>query len=249
MKKFIVIAVIVCLFVSSCAPVYVPNARNSPMFTKAGEFQGSLQLGNGLDVQGAVSVSNHIGLMGNFSYANNKSPDPDDSDDYHRHKFFEGGIGYFENQGKWCYEIFAGYGEGEGSSFDEYDFFSSGSSSTVRATGKFNRIFIQPAFGLNKKMFHVSFVPRISLVDFTEFTSDDAGGVAPYIANDDPKVFIEPAVMGRINLMSNRMFFTFQGGFSVPATKVYYEYRPFYVSTGIGFRIGGTKADVQSETN
>jgi hypothetical protein len=48
MKKF----VLILLIATSCAPVYVPNARNSPMFTKAGEVQGSMQFGNGLDLQG-----------------------------------------------------------------------------------------------------------------------------------------------------------------------------------------------------
>jgi hypothetical protein len=246
MKNFFFVALVALIF-SACAPVYVPNSRNSPMFTKAGEFQGSIQFGNGIDAQGAVSVSNHIGLMGNFSYANNKSPDPDDNtDNYHRHKFFEGGIGYFENEGKWCYEIFAGYGKGEGSSYDTYDFFGTSSGDEILATGKFERYFIQPAFGLNKKVMHVSFVPRITLVDFTEFSSD--ASVAPYIANDDPKIFIEPAVIGRVNLMDNRMFFVFQGGFSIPATKVYYDYRPFYVSTGIGFRLGGVRKEASSQT-
>lgn len=242
MKKFILLA----LVISSCAPVYVPNARNSPLFTKAGEFQGSIQFGNGIDAQGAIAVTNHIGLMGNFSYADNKSPNPDDLDDYHRHKFLEGGIGYFENEGKWCYEIFAGYGKGEGSSYDTYDFWTN-TGDPLRATGKFERFFIQPAFGLNKKVMHVSFVPRISLVDFTEFNSDDA--IAPYIADDDPKLFFEPAVIGKVNLMNNHMFFIFQGGVSIPVTKTYYEHRPFYASAGIGFRIGGLKKDVPSGTH
>jgi hypothetical protein len=243
MKRFILIA----LVISSCAPVYVPNARNSPMFTQAGEFQGSIQFGNGIDAQGAISVTNHIGLMGNFSYADNKSPDPDDIDDYHRHKFFEGGIGYYENEGKWCYEIFAGYGKGDGSSYDDYDFFDTSTGEPIRATGKFERFFIQPAIGMNKKVMNISFVPRISLVDFTEFSSDDA--VSPYIADDDPKIFLEPAVIGRVNLAKNRMFFTFQSGFSIPISKTYYEYRPFYVSTGIGFRIGGMRPEATTNDN
>jgi hypothetical protein len=46
--------------------------------------------------------------------------------------------------------------------------------------------------------------------------------------------------------MNNRMFFTFQSGFSIPITKTYYEYRPFYVATGVGFRIGGLRKDVSA---
>jgi hypothetical protein len=94
---------------------------------------------------------------------------------------------------------------------------------------------------------NVSFVPRISLVDFTEFSSEKS--VSPYIADDDPKIFLEPAVVGRVNLAKNRMFFTFQSGFSIPVSKTYYEYRPFYVSTGIGFRIGGMKPEATSTDN
>ena len=237
MKKLILIVLGIA---TSCAPVYVPNARNSPMFTKAGEFQGSMQLGNGLDLQGAVSVSNHIGLMANYSFEdrNNYDYDPDNDNGYHHHKFFEGGIGYYENDGNWCYEIFAGYGRGDGASYDEYEWWGAQSE---RATGKFERYFIQPAFGLNKKIMHVSFVPRISIVDFTEFSND----FVTVPVDENPKVFIEPAVIGRVNLMNNHLFFTFQAGFSVPASSTYYEYRPFQLSTGLGFRFGGNKKDTE----
>jgi hypothetical protein len=238
MKKLLVIV----LLASGCAPVYVPNARNSPLFTKAGEFQGSVQFGNGIDLQGAVSVTNHIGLMGNYSYADRSDPyDFDKQDEYHYHKLLEGGIGYFENQGNWCYEVFAGYGVGEGSSYDTYDWWGSQSE---RATGKFERFFIQPAFGLNKKVMHLSIVPRISIVDFKEFTNDVV--TQPIDAN--PRVFIEPAVIGRVNLMDNHLFFVFQAGFSIPATSnLYYEYRPAQFSTGMGFRFGGVKKERSPE--
>ncbi len=237
MKKFLLL-----LFVaSSCAPVYVPNARNSPLFTKAGEFQGSAQLGNGLDLQGAVSVTNHIGLMANYSYSDRQGSnlEVDDDSGYHYHKLFEGGIGYYANQGTWCYEIFGGYGKGEGASYDQYEFFG---AQSVRATGKFERYFIQPAFGFNKKIMHVSFVPRFSLVNFKEFSSDIA--VKP--VDSDPKIFIEPAVIGKVNLANNHIFLVFQGGLSVPVTETYYEYRMFQFSTGLGFRLMGNKKEKDS---
>jgi hypothetical protein len=240
MKKFLVLL----LVASSCAPVYVPNVRNSPLFTKAGEFQGSMQFGNGLDLQGAVSVTNPIGLMANYSFAErNKSDydvDDDDNNGYHYHKFFEGGLGYYENQGNWCYEIFAGYGRGEGASYDEYEWFG---VQNIVATGKYERYFVQPAFGLNKKVMHVSFIPRVSLVDFTSFSND----VVSYPVDEDPIIFIEPAVVGKVNLADNHFFFTFQAGFSVPATTTYFEYRPFQFSTGIGFRLGGISSMKDSE--
>ena len=198
-----------------------------------------MQFGNGLDVQGAVSITNHIGLIGNYSYANRDDPDSDNEANYHYHKFFEGGIGYYENQGNWCYEIFAGYGKGEGANYDEYDWW--GPQGGGFATGKFERYFIQPAFGLNKKIMHVSFIPRISLVDFTSFSND----IVSYPIDEDPTFFIEPAVAGRVNLMENHFFFSFQAGLSVPTTSTYFEYRPFQFATGIGFRLGGISKSVE----
>lgn len=237
----IALVIPILLFIASCSPVYVPNARNSPLFRKGGEFQGSVQLGTvqlgtDIDAQAAVSVTKHFALMGNFSYADNQSQD---QDKYHNHKFVEGAIGYFSNDGKWCYEVFAGYGKGEGSSYDQYDFFNT--TTEIKTTGKFTRFFIQPAVGLNKKIVNVSFVPRISLVDFNEFTSDDA--VAPHITEGDPKIFIEPAVIGRINFLENRLFFAFQSGASIPTSKIHYEYCPFNVFLGLGFRIGKSKGE------
>jgi hypothetical protein len=236
--------ILTAILATGCAPVYVPNARNSPLFTKAGEFQSSIGFGNGLDLQSAVSVSNHIGLMANYSYQDRRSSPysvDDTSDDYHYHQFLEGGIGYFENEGAWAYEVFAGYGRGEGSSYDSYTWWG---SQNIKATGKYERYFIQPAFGLNKKIVHVSFVPRIVLVDFNEFSND----LGAYTINENPRLFFEPAVLGRVNLMDNHFYIGFQAGFSVPASSnLYYEYRPFQFSTGIGLRFGGTKKEKLKE--
>lgn len=227
---------VILTIMTGCSPLYVPNSRNSPMFRKAGEFQGSISFGNGLDVQGAVAVSNHIGIMANYSYADYYSSNYTTNsmeDEFHYHNFLEGGVGYFENQGSWCYEIFAGYGKGEGSNYDSYVWWN---NQNVRATGKYDRIFIQPAFGMNKKIFHMSIVPRISIVDFKEFSSD----VSSFTIDESARFFFEPAFLGRVNLMNNHLFLAFQAGFSVPvASNVFYDYRPFQFSTGIGFRFGG----------
>ena len=246
MKKLMLIM----LIAAGCAPVYVPNARNSPLFTEAGEFQGSIGIGNGLDIQGAASITNHIGIMANYSYESRNSNDyylstnpNNDNDEYHYHRFFEGGVGYFENQGKWCYEVFAGYGKGEGANYDSYQW-NSGQSAI--ATGKFDRYFIQPAFGMNKKMFHISFIPRLSIVDFKEFSDD----VTTYKISGNPIVFFEPAVSGRVNLMQNHFFFGFQLGTSVPISSgVFYELRYVQFSTGIGFRFGGAKKEPTEVAN
>lgn len=219
------------LLLSSCAPVYVPNIRNSPMFTKAGEVQAAFQVGNGYEGQAAVSVTNHIGIMTNYSYINRDRYNSDKKNGYLKHHLFEGGIGYFRNTSDMFFEVFAGYGKGEGSSYDTYAFFG---TSTVQATGKYQRYFLQPAFGLNKKAMNVSFVPRFSLVDFTEFSDEN-------ISYKDTKpgyLFFEPAVIGRVN-MTNHFFFTFQGGASVPLDEIYFDHRSLQFSAGFGLKFGG----------
>jgi hypothetical protein len=232
MKKI----VLAFLVFTSCAPVYVPNSRNSPMFRKAGEFQASGSFGNGVEAQSALSVTNHLGVMANFLYLDRDATDNSNNTsstttNYRHHKFFEGGVGYFENQEKMFVEIFAGYGRGEGSSSD--DFIVSGN--TVQATGKYERYFIQPAFGFNRRTMNVSFVPRFTMVDFTEFTD----GNIKYSINEDPVFFFEPAVIGRVNFANDRVFFLFQAGFSASFDSGrYFDHRPFHMTAGLGFRLG-----------
>lgn len=227
MKKLFLLLIIF----SSCAPVYIPNSRNSPMFRKAGEFQASGSFINGLEAQAAVSITNHFGVMGNFLYLDRSSSDRTE-EDYRHHKFYEGGIGYFENQEKMFFEIFAGYGKGEGSSSDDdFDL----STNDIHVTGKYERYFIQPGFGWNKKTMHLSFAPRFSMVDFTEFND----GVNSYSIDEEPAFFFEPAFIGRVNFADNHMFFTFQTGVSMSfESGRYFDHRPFQMSAGLGFRIG-----------
>jgi hypothetical protein len=237
MKKLILLA----LIFSSCAPVYIPNIRNSPMFTKGGEVQISGQIGNGYDGQAAVSITKHLGVMGSYNYINRESADPDNDEKILKHTFAEGGIGYFENKEKNFFEIFAGYGKGEGYSAGG-GFVSGTSLYAENATGKYERFFLQPAFGFNKKTVHVSFVPRMSLVDFKEYTV----GSTSYKIDEDPKFFFEPAVITRVNAAENHFFFTFQAGFSISINDaLYFDYRNFQASTGIGFRLGQLKPSEQ----
>lgn len=230
MKKFIFIL----LIASSCAPVYVPNLRNSPVFTKAGEVQVSGSIGRSYEAQAGVAVTNHIGLTGGFSYVNNTTVD--DTDDYLKHKFFEGGAGYFENSGKFCYEVYAGYGRGEGTSYDSYELFND--NSERKATGKYQRFYIQPAIGMNKhRIFNWSAMVRFSFVDFTSF--DD--GVTVVNDSQDAVLFIEPAFMGRVNFGNSKMYMTFQAGVSFPQRETYFDHEPISAGIGLGLRFGALR--------
>jgi hypothetical protein len=239
MKKF---TVVLLLITTSCAPVYIPNLRNAPMFQKGGEVQGSFQVGNGLEVQGAWAINNNLGIMGNYSYL--RRDDVDNTKDYRRHTFFEGALGYFKNSNEGStFEVFAGYGKGEGSSYDEYFF---NSSAQVQASGKYERYFIQPTIGFNKKAFHGGFVSRFSFVDFKEFSD----GTTTYVDEKSGIWFFEPAFVGKINTADNRVFFTFQTGLSLPLLRDnYFDHRTFTTGIGIGFRLGGGVGDQSPDSN
>jgi hypothetical protein len=224
---------IALLGVSACAPVYVPNVRNSPMFTKGGEFQASVQIGNGIEAQSAYAVSDHMGVMANYLYID--ATDHDNEDDYLQHRFFEAGVGYFTNKDDSFFEVYGGYGRGKGTTFESYDFFG---PQTVAATGRYQRYFLQPAFGINKESFQFSFAPRISMVDFYEFATEL---VATRI-QEDPKVLFEPAIIGRANFAGNKLFATFQAGASLGMSEdVYFDRRTLQFSGGLGVRFGGAR--------
>jgi hypothetical protein len=230
MQRIIFIAL---LAIAGCAPVYVPNLRNSPMFTKGGEFQASLQIGNGFEGQTAYAVSDHFGVMANYAYINESSAD--DVESYHRHRFFEGGIGYFSNKENSFFEVFAGYGRGKGSSYDEFEFFG---SQTIAATGEYERYLIQPAFGMSQDKVQLSFVPRVSMVDFFKFSTE----LYETSIAEKPVFFFEPGIVLRYNFSNNRTFVVLQTGASLKLSDdIYFERRRFQVGGGFGFRLGGVR--------
>src|SRR4051812_37426340 len=75
----IIIVLFIPIIVTCCTPVYAPNVRNTPYFKKAGELQGQIYYdpaqsfttepfyGTNMDIQGGLSVTNHIAFIGNYT--------------------------------------------------------------------------------------------------------------------------------------------------------------------------------------
>jgi hypothetical protein len=236
MKKYLSLLAL-AVAATACAPVYIPNARNSPLFRGAGEVQATIHISQGFDFQGAVAVTDNIGVMANYNMINKTTTS--NEGDYIQHHFFEGAIGYYENSDRLSYEIYGGYGKGKGTSFDDYDFFSNASS--VKATGEYHRFFIQPGLGSNRKTFNWIVSARFSWVDFTNFESDGQR----VRLDAAPVLFIEPAFTGRVNFRKSKLFMAFQGGLSYAQSDPYFEYEPFFVSIAMGLRLGGNKTKAQ----
>lgn len=214
---------------TGCAPTYVPNTVHNPMLTEKGDVHAGGFLGsNGFDLQAAVAVRDHVGVSADFSYANQEE---EEDSDFHRHHFGEVGIGYFTDMDPvGQFEVYGGYGRGQAEAFDTYEFFGSGS---VRATGRYNRFFVQPAVGFEAGPLRLNGAVRLVWVDFYEFeTSRET------VPRDAGVVFYEPAL--GLSLGTSGVRFGVQAGVSnsfVDPSDVDFDTVPLWLSLGVQFRM------------
>jgi hypothetical protein len=232
MKNNLLQVVSLVVMMSACAPAYVPNLRNAPAFTKGGEFQGSVQALNGVDIQTAVSATKHIAFMANFSLGYR---DNTESNNYHRHQLIELGAGYFTKREGIGFQFFAGYGRG--SSEGMYEWFTNDEEATI---SKFDRYFFQPALSFYQPRVTMSIVPRFSYLNFYEYKNVNT--LVDFDKRD--MTFFEPAFITNIYFAENKFFLTMQVGLAVPFQNYRYEEEPFdyrFFTTGIGMgvRLGG----------
>ena len=229
--------VIAIVFYTSCAPMYVPNTRNTPLFNGQGEVQGSAFIGTGIDLQAAAALTDNIGVIGNYSFLNETRNDPIDQSQTFKRKnsFFEGGIGYYQASRSRRIELYIGYGQGKGTTTGQYGFLGLGQQEVI-VTGKYSRIFIQPSIGTNYRGFNVAFTPRFSLVNFREFQS----GVTVEKPNEGAHLFLEPAATARFRLGQN-LNGIFQLGLNMPTPNdAFFDHVPIQASFGVQLHLGGS---------
>lgn len=236
MFRLLTLIAIVALMATSCAPTYVSNSRNVPMFAEAGEFAGSVALSSGVDLQTAYSLSDHLALMANANILR-QGGSTDDGESFTRaNTFFEGGVGYFSRTKTSRFELFAGYGAGTRTSYESFYFFQN--NLPLIADGKYSRIFIQPSYGTNKKKFNIAFTARVSIVNFTEFKTEDPTAAVPmYKPTEGYQIFLEPSLTTRFHLAGNLRGF-FQLSLNAPVSDIYYTHVPLQAALGIQIHTG-----------
>lgn len=213
----IIIAVI--LFFYSCAPAYIPNVINSPMFNNGGELQVSTYAStSGLDAQAAFAISDNVGIMANGSFMDRTD---EFNNDYHKHKFIEFGGGYYdqiERRGR--YEIFAGFGAGELQA--KYDNSIWSSYTDVKSY----RYFLQPAIGVTGNVADFSTAMRVVLIDLYQGSRREKA------------YFFEPAITGKLGYKHVKAIMQF--GLSIPTNPdaVDFNYQPVIMSLGLQLNIG-----------
>ncbi|HZY81076.1 MAG TPA: hypothetical protein VFE50_16245 [Cyclobacteriaceae bacterium] len=230
---------------TSCAPTYISNSRNVPMFADGGEFAGSVAVSSGVDLQGAYSLSDHVALMANVNVLSQKSTTEDGESFTRKNTFAEGGLGYFTRTKTMRTEIFAGYGMGSRTSYEALYFFRKANAEPLIADGKYSRIFFQPSISTNKRKFNIAFTARFSMVNFTEFKTKDPGAASPtFKPTDGLQLFIEPAITTRFHLVGNLRGF-FQLGLNRPVPDdVYYTFVPLQAAVGIQIHTGQLRTRV-----
>ncbi len=222
---------------SSCAPLYLSGTRNTPLFKEQGEAQISGYLSAaGVEGQVAYALTDNIAMIGGYSYANQKKTS-NGAEYTRKNGIGEIGLGYYNRTRTSRYEIFAGYSFGEGTSSDVYYFILPVETVT---TAKMKRFFIQPSIGSNNRNVNLSFTPRISWVDFSDFTG---GGVGPVTPNEKTALFFEPAATLKVHLTGN-IFGVLQLGVTVPFGEPYFKYQSLQGSIGLQIDTGGLSTRV-----
>lgn len=242
MVRLSTVLILVVLF-SSCKSTYVANSRNVSLFREAKESMVTVALSSGLDVQTAYAVTDHIGVMGNANALKKKFSTNDGASTYNRDYLFgELGLGLYGKSRGARYEVYGGYGLGKGTSYEGLYLFAgnTGNVAAVVATGKFNRIFIQPSIATNKKNFNLALTMRGSLVDFTEFES---GGVVKKPI-EGFKFFLEPSLTTTFKLAGTlRGFFQINITNPIPSES-YFEFERFQTAIGIQLHTGSLRTRV-----
>jgi hypothetical protein len=206
------------------------------MFAEAAEFAGSVAVSSGVDVQTAYSLTDHVAIMANAN-AVFKEYTPEGKESFNRQHFFgEGGLGYFTRTKTMRFELYGGYGMGQGNSYESFYFFG---KEELVAKGKYSRIFIQPSIGTDNKKFNLAFTARISMVDFSEFSTTNPAAVSPvFKPTDGFHAFIEPSITARFHLAGNLRGF-FQLGLNKPFNDdVYFGFVPLQAAVGIQIHTG-----------
>lgn len=212
--------------VAGCAPVYIPSARQTHLLNEKGEASAAVYSGtNGTDAQLAYAVSDHFGVIGatSFDWGNGSESDGD----YHEHWYGEAGLQYQTALGQvGRFEFMGGAGTGSATSRDVYSF--NNTQNEVRATGKFNKLFVQSNIGLESKVIETGLAMRLGHVMYNEFETSRSR-----YATDLKATFFEPALFARLGWEEVKI--EGQIGYSRPLSSendIGFEYQPFFLTLG-----------------
>lgn len=226
------LTVTIILALNSCTTqMYVSNTVNAPLLKHRGEVQLTATSN---DLQAAVGVGRHVGLMLNGFYKNYNG-----SNNYrHDGLLGEAGVGYFtpisEN---FVFETYVGAGAGRVHKQEEFTG-PGGNAYLASFDARAGKLFIQPDFGYKSRFFDVVVSSRFSFVKYNEFSQSGYPQrelEEDYLENDritDPLfVFAEPALTLRGGYKFIKL--QFQYGLTINATSERIKHPYSFSSLGV----------------
>ncbi|HNQ82029.1 MAG TPA: hypothetical protein PLW31_11145 [Bacteroidales bacterium] len=238
---------IITILLPCCIPCYyTPNVQNVPLFNSRNQanFTAGYRFGTysrGWDIQSAYSITDHIGVMGNYQHFgaqytewNNGTAVFDNG--HFKGDYFEFGAGYYTLIPKeFIFESYAGTGWGKVTNEFSYQFYP------VESAVNYNRYFVQPSIGWRHSHIGLAFSTRFCVVHYTRYKMIDPQNT--YDINElmglehNPCWLLEPAFTfrggGRI------VKFQVQACLSFPLNNKEINYDPFSFSFGVVAMING----------
>jgi hypothetical protein len=226
---------------NGCAPVYIPPAAHTDLFTGEGEFHAAVYTGsNGYDGQAAYALTDHLSLAGAFSYDDQSANDTT----FQRHSYGEFAIGWFTYNDGLHLEALAGIGRGHAEAGDvdlHLDLFAPIEDTTYLLTerGDYTRYYLQGNLGTSGRIFEegwnlrgeLGIASRLALVDFSRFTRNDT---TSYHTNS---LFTEFILFARAG--GDLLSFELQLGLSSSLrSELPFDYDPWMGSVGMRLTLG-----------
>jgi hypothetical protein len=240
--------------------IYSPSAHNVPVLTKKGDGKiGAAYSTNltgeakdddvivdnrsrGLDVQGAVAITDNFAIQASHFYRRERSSGgPDSMTVRYKRGLTELGIGYYMpvNERKTVFfQFFAGAGLGK-FSFTDLDKFGSNFHEA-----NITKVYLQPAMLFRSKGSFTSTVSlRASIINYSKIkTSYNASQLDDHNLdnlNNRGKVFFEPSYTASFGLKGlPAIRFEFQGGLSFLTARHLVDYRVVNFSAGAWLDFG-----------
>lgn len=274
MKTILTLTVLVVAFANCTTPRYAhsPTAHNVPVLTKQGDSkiagyysnngiytqtvdngnndQYSRKVSQGFDVQGAVAVTNHIGIQASYFKRNEKTNinediNFDNSLVKYKRNLLEFGAGYItqlDTKQRIMLQAYAGMGFGK---------------TTINETGTdlnnigyaryyntdLTKYYVEPSITFRaKEVFAGSIATRVSVVKFrninSNYTLNEKENFGLDSLNRYPVVFFEPAFVASFGFNKLPGFrIELQAGLSVLLQDDFLNYRPFNFSLGLAVDI------------
>jgi hypothetical protein len=249
-KKFAGASFLALLFCGCSHYYYVPNVQNVPLFREKNEYRlsGSYGLGTEtscLEVQGAYSITDKLGIMTNFMSAKGIE---NSSESWAKGTYLDAAIGYFKPLLKsGVFEIYGGIGGSKqkhqyrSTIYDPADpahtNFNAGKSEE-----SFIKLFVQPSIGMTFNGFDFAFSTRFNRLSFNKTRNQIDRTLNQHefdklyaTAQTKNYLFFEPALTIRGGWKNIKV--QLQGSTGSYLNNEHYQFDQFHISLGLNVTI------------